>query len=151
MPRIYEVRTCRPGSLWNDQGKLRCERTNLPVGNYAPTCRNMDFYAGELTAQCKDRNGNYIDTFIADLGSCLPPGVWNENGVLLCNRHGEPGGLVAGTYRATCRNYVMGLRGAFGAECLSRNSGWRRASIDPNECKPGTIVNDDGNLRCDRK
>jgi major membrane immunogen (membrane-anchored lipoprotein) len=55
-------------------------------------------------------------------------------------------GLPYGTYQQTCRDVRMsGDR--LQARCQKKDGGWRDTSMDYRSCR-GSIINDDGNLRC---
>ena len=55
-------------------------------------------------------------------------------------------GLPYGSYQQTCRNMrANGYR--LDATCQKRNGDWRNTSLDYRYCR-GSIVNDDGHLRC---
>lgn len=55
-------------------------------------------------------------------------------------------GLPPGDYQQTCRDMrVDGAR--LDARCQTRDGGWHETSVDFRSCN-GSIINDDGNLRC---
>lgn len=130
----------------------------LPPGDYKQTCREMRSNGTELVARCQKVDGGWRNTSI-NFRSCNGP-IINDNGNLRCGQggrgsgygYGRPGwqgGLPPGDYRRTCQNIQMnGDR--LNATCQKRSGGWRNTSLkNAYNCSSG-IVNDDGNLRCQR-
>jgi major membrane immunogen (membrane-anchored lipoprotein) len=55
-------------------------------------------------------------------------------------------GAPPGDYQSTCRD-IRDNNGQLTASCQNRNGQWRSTSLDYRNCQ-GSIVNDDGQLRC---
>ncbi|WKL58381.1 beta/gamma crystallin-related protein [Asticcacaulis sp. ZE23SCel15] len=68
---------------------------NLPEGNYRQSCRDIDVRRGQLTAQCRTKNGGYRYTSLS-LRDCRRGWVENRNGNLWCEVGGYPGGPGGG-------------------------------------------------------
>jgi len=51
-----------------------------------------------------------------------------------------------GNFRSSCRD-IRDNNGQLSASCQNRNGQWRNTSLDYRNCQ-GSIVNDDGQLRC---
>jgi len=59
---------------------------------------------------------------------------------------GDYGERPPGNYQQTCRN--INYNGSvLNANCQKRDGGWRNSSLDYRSCR-GTVINDDGHLRC---
>lgn len=85
---LDDYRRCR-GDIMNDNGNLRCNRNDdddddrdLPRGSWRDSCRNYDVRYNVLTADCRNRAGQYVDARL-DLRSCNRD-VVNDNGRLVC-------------------------------------------------------------------
>jgi len=61
----------------------------------------------------------------------------------------QTSGLPPGDYQQTCRD-IRDNNGQLSASCQNRNGQWRTTSVDYRNCQ-GSIVNDDGQLRCARE
>lgn len=128
----------------------------LPPGDYKQTCRDMRSNGSQLTARCQRVDGGWRNTSI-NFRSCNGP-IANDDGNLRCsqggrgygyNRPGWQGGLPPGDYKRTCQNMRMnGDR--LNATCQKRDGGWNDTSLrNVYNCNT-RVVNDDGNLRCQR-
>ena len=93
-----DIRACRSGRLQNIEGNLTCEgggygggggggygggSAPYPGGSWRETCRASAMRGAILSAQCKDRNGNWANSSI-DVGSCRSNRVSNQDGQLVC-------------------------------------------------------------------
>lgn len=129
----------------------------LPPGDYKSTCRFMRTDAVKLYAMCQTARGGWRNTSIK-FHNC-PGGIINSGGDLRCGIGGNPksgypygayvGGLPAGNYTRSCQNVRMnGER--LEATCQSFGGGWHNTSLNNvSTCRSG-IVNDNGNLKCQR-
>lgn len=162
-----DYRGCR-GAIINDDGNLRCGGgpsgqmgggpgrmyRGLPEGDYRQTCQNVRMNGDRLEARCQKKDGGWRDTSM-NYRACGGT-IINDDGNLRCGgrgwqggrmgRGGWYGGLPQGGYQQTCQNIRMnGDR--LEARCQKRDGGWRDTSMDYRTCG-GTVINDDGNLRC---
>lgn len=143
----------------NENGQLRCgagygrdrdhdgDRRDAPRGSYAQSCRDIRTRGDDLTAVCQTMNGQWVSSTLDHYDRCVGE-IVNDDGQLQCTRRG--GRVVpVGSYAQTCRNvYVRGdfLR----AQCQAVDGSWRWSQLnDWDDCRRG-IVNDNGNLRCNR-
>ena len=62
---------------------------NAPAGSYQLTCRNVVVNGDLLTAECRDRNGNWQTTSLPAISACN--GIMNNNGQLQCQAAATPG------------------------------------------------------------
>lgn len=139
--------------------KSAIAQSGLPAGDYKQTCQNMRSDGARVYATCQKRNGGWRKTSLNYRG-CRGP-VINDDGNLRCGQGGSgygysngayggwQGQLPPGDYKRTCQNMrVNGDR--LDATCQSRGGGWHDTSLNNvYACRTG-IVNDDGNLRCER-
>jgi len=117
----------------------------LPAGTYQETCRNNIASGGALTAECKNRGGDWRGTRLDNYRQCVG-GIENHDGNLRCNRGQAPPG---GTYAATCRDiWVEG--NTLHAACQNRDGDWRDTVLANFQDCRGAISNQAGVLRCDR-
>jgi major membrane immunogen (membrane-anchored lipoprotein) len=160
------------GQIINDDGRLRCGEgsgsgaghVGLPSGSYAETCHDIRTNGTVLQARCQKRDGSFHKTSI-DYRQCGGR-VFNDDGNLRCGeasggyshpgdyddddrRGGRQGGIPHGDYRQTCRNIrINGDK--LEAECQERDGDWHGTSLDDfNRCR-SEIVNNDGNLGCQK-
>ena len=77
---------CVPfGDIATKDGTLHCNMGGpLPNGSYTQSCRDMWIAGGTLTAQCKDRGGNWQQPNSLQLASCRN-GIDNIDGTLKCH------------------------------------------------------------------
>lgn len=83
---LMNVQSCRPGSIQNINGTLRCYRgvpSSLPRGDYRQTCINCNFDGNNLTCLCRKRNQRWRFSMLMGAGQCWR--VSNDNGHLYCN------------------------------------------------------------------
>ena len=130
----------------------------LPYGNYRHTCQNINVNGNTLSAHCQKVDGGWRNSSI-DYRSCRGSEIINDNGHLRCGggggygyqggAGGGQGGLPPGDYKRTCQNmYVDGNR--LYATCLKVDGGWNSTSLkNVNQCRT-RVVNEDGNLRCQK-
>lgn len=174
--KLDDAARCR-GSIINDDGNLRCGadqgwrghdhdgdrddnrwqgggyQGGVPRGDYMRTCQNTRMNGNRLEANCQRRNGSWNSTALDNANNCSA--IINDDGNLRCGsgstRQGWGGGngqAPRGNYMQSCQNARMnGNR--LEANCQRRNGSWNNTALDnPNNCRD--IVNDDGNLRCNR-
>jgi len=139
---------------------------SIPSGSYQQTCTDINVVNGStLAARCQDTNGNWQSTRLTNIQDCTGE-IVNDNGSLRCGKGGGyannyygddyrngyyyggyyQGGLPPGDYVQTCRN-IRNYGDRLEAECQKRNGGWRRTSLNLDQCSGG-IVNNDGHLTC---
>lgn len=84
---LRNVQSCKPGSIQNINGVLRCARTSswVPAGSYLKTCANCNFDGYYLRCQCRTQDQNWQITKLFHADNCR--GISNENGQLVCNQH----------------------------------------------------------------
>jgi len=77
---------CVPfGDIANMDGRLHCNKGGpLPNGSYTQSCRDMWIATGTLTAQCKDRGGNWQPPSSITVALCRN-GIDNIDGTLRCH------------------------------------------------------------------
>lgn len=129
----------------------------LPPGDYKRTCRFMRTDAVKLYAMCQTATGGWRNTSIK-FHSC-PGGIINSGGDLRCGITGYPnsgyphgayvGSPPPGDYARSCRNMRMnGDR--LEATCQNFGGGWHNTSLSNVDTCRGGIVNENGNLKCQR-
>jgi CVNH domain len=142
------------------QGTTSRAQAGLPYGSYRQTCENVRLDGNTLKARCQKMDGGWRNTSL-DYRACGGQ-VINDNGYLRCGQGGNYGGgrppggvqygyggLPPGDYKRTCQNMRMEGSKLIGY-CLKIDGGWRNTSLNNvNQCKT-QIVNDDGNLRCQK-
>ena len=137
---------CEEGSIWNDNGSLRCSLR----GSFAQTCSDIVWNTTIITsARCNDIHGNPQQVSVWAWTECgAPSDIANCNGELRCLPPATE--LPAGSFQDSC--FCCGLEGSMltGCYCNPR-SGRAVAANDLNtaNCVPGSdIWNDDGVLWC---
>jgi hypothetical protein len=112
-----------------------------------------------LSASCQKVDGGWHNSSL-DYRSCRGGQVINENGNLRCGEAGEggwrggerggsQGGLPPGDYKRTCQNMYMQGNTLY-ANCQKVNGGWNGTSLkDVGQCRT-RIINNDGNLHCEK-
>lgn len=145
------------------QGTSSQAQGGLPYGSYRQTCQNIRLDGNTLKARCQKIDGGWRNTSL-DYRGCGGQ-VINDNGNLRCGQGGNYGGgrppyaggghgygyggLPPGDYKRTCENMRMEGNKLIGY-CRKVDGGWRNTSLNNvNQCKT-QIVNDDGNLRCQK-
>ena len=144
------------------QATISQAQGGLPYGSYRQTCQNIRLDGNMLKAHCQKTDGGWRNTSL-DYRGCGGQ-VINDNGYLRCGQGGSYGGgrapgvgggqygyggLPPGNYKRTCQNMRMEGNNLIGY-CLKADGGWRNTSLkNVNQCKT-EIVNDDGNLRCQK-
>jgi hypothetical protein len=160
MRRINTYAVAATMLIFFAQGTTCLAQGGLPPGDYKRTCQNMSMNGDKLFAYCQKVDGGWRNTSI-DYRACRGP-IINDNGYLRCGGngggYGHPGGgyvggpyggLPPGDYKRTCQN--MSVNGdRLNATCQKVDGGWNNTSLKNfNQCRRG-IVNDDGNLRCQK-
>ncbi|HYX53360.1 MAG TPA: CVNH domain-containing protein, partial [Candidatus Limnocylindrales bacterium] len=125
----------------------------LPQGSYLQTCNNVSVNGDTLVATCQAANGALVNTQLPGFQNCQGE-VINDNGNLRCNMAGGYGyGQPVGTYGAggpftqTCRS-VRYKGDDLHATCEATDGSWHETKLDDYRKCRGTIINDNGNLRC---
>jgi hypothetical protein len=130
----------------------------LPYGSYSRTCQNIRLNGDTLSASCQKVDGGWHNTSL-DYRSCRGSQIINENGNLRCGGEGEwhggehrggwQGGLPPGDYKRTCQNMYMEGNKLSGT-CQKADGGWNNTSLNNvSQCRT-RIVNENGNLRCEK-
>jgi hypothetical protein len=136
------------------RGTIIQAQGGLPYGTYRQTCQKIRLDGNMLKARCQKTDGGWRNTSL-DYQGCQGQ-VINDNGDLRCGQGGYRGGgqygyggLPPGSYRRSCQNMRMEGNNLIGY-CLKNDGGWRNTSLkNVNQCKT-QIVNEDGNLRCEK-
>lgn len=129
------------------QATISQAQRGLPYGSYRQTCQDIRLDGNMLKARCQKNDGGYRNTSL-DYRNCQGE-VVNENGYLRCRQTGNAGALPQGTYKASCQNMHMEGNKLVGY-CLKADGGWRNTSLNNvDQCRT-QIVNEDGNLRCQK-
>jgi hypothetical protein len=102
-------------------GPSTCNVDVVPRGSYQQTCRNMVSDCGTqptITSSCKTLDGAWKPAALSAINTFSD--IENCNGVLRCNRGGEP---PQGSYRQSCR-CVHVQTGTLTADCRRSNGSW---------------------------
>jgi hypothetical protein len=129
----------------------------LPYGTYRQTCRDIRINGYALSARCQRVDGDWNNTSI-NYQNCRGQ-IINDNGNLRCPESGNAppgpgygnwqGSLPPGDYGQTCQNMRMdGNR--LVATCQRVDGSWNNTSLKNVDRCQSPIVNDNGNLRCQR-
>jgi major membrane immunogen (membrane-anchored lipoprotein) len=124
-------------------GTLRAQTGGLPPGNYQQTCRDIRSNNNRLDASCQRNDGSWNNTWL-DYSSC--GAVVNDDGNLRCASGSTSQGLPPGNYQQTCRD-IRSNNNRLDASCQRNDGSWANTWLDYGSCN-GSIINDDGNLRC---
>jgi hypothetical protein len=115
-----------------------------PAGSYQASCRNSRVANDVLQSSCRDKNGNYHDTSLAQVSRCIGQ-ISNDNGVLRCPSYGA---IPAGTYQQKCRNSRVDGDVLY-SSCLDTHGAYKDTSLaQVSHCAASSILNDDGALHC---
>lgn len=131
---------------------IPAEAQNVPAGSYRQSCRNIHMESrDDLVAECRRQNGNWRHTKI-DIDKCRGRDIRNDNGHLECGDYRYTGNygrynVPGGSWTQSCRNARI-VRDDLVAECRERDGDWNRTSLDLDDCRTGTVSNDNGRLRC---
>jgi hypothetical protein len=131
-------------TLSSSQGQAQ---GGLPGGTYTQTCQDITMNGAMLQARCQKIDGSWRQTSI-DPRQCGGQ-IINEDGQLRCEgRAAAEGkvGLPGGDYAKTCHD-IRTDGTVLQAHCQKKDGSFRKTSIDYRECR-GTVINDDGSLRC---
>lgn len=154
--RIDLDRCGRGGTVGNNNGELVCERLGQGAGNFPPgswnqSCRNarMEGRDGDtLRAECRTRDGRWIQTRL-DTDRCgRNRAVANNNGQLVCESQiGQTGRLPPGPWSQVCRNARV-QNNVLYAECPAGGGNWRTVDVNLNRCPGQPITYQNNDLRC---
>ena len=142
-------------------GPASLAQRGIPYGTYQQTCRDIRSNGYTLSARCQRVDGGWHNTSI-NYENCRGQ-IINDNGNLRCRGGGygpgyaapgygngrRQGGLPPGDYKRTCQNmYMNGDK--LSATCQRIDGGWNNTSLKNVGACRSRIVNDNGNLRCQR-
>jgi CVNH domain len=122
-------------------------QSGLPGGSYSQTCQDIAMNGAMLQARCQKIDGGWRETSI-DSRQCGGQ-IINDDGRLTCEGGGAGGwhgGLPGGDYAKTCHD-IRTNGTVLQAHCQKKDGSFRKTSIDYRGCR-GTVINDDGYLRC---
>ncbi|MBI1213998.1 MAG: hypothetical protein GC190_21255 [Alphaproteobacteria bacterium] len=133
-----------------------------PNGSYQQTCRDITARHERLSAECRTRSGNWINTTLDDYRDCSGD-ISNQNGNLTCggrddnDRNADDNGgdndhmarPPQGSYRDSCRNVHVDDEDLV-AECRTWDGEWHRTTLEDYRRCGGHIRNNNGRLRCER-
>lgn len=122
-------------------------RSPVPSGSYQDRCRNCNANDGILTCECRDNYGEWNVTRLS-YQDCRGD-IWNDNGLLRCEKNIVIDKTPPGSYREKCRNCSI-EDGILECECREKDGGWRRTRLKYWKCD-GDIWNNDGMLGCDQQ
>jgi len=114
-----------------------------PEGSYRKTCRKEMVFGPMLEAKCERKDGSMARSTI-NFWNC-DSSIKNVDGVLTCKDHTRRS-LPGGSYKHSCRHIRLHHH-ELTAKCRKRNGEWHHSSINVKKCY-GSIINDDGKLRC---
>jgi hypothetical protein len=115
-------------------------------GNYQETCTKCQLAQGTLQCECQKANGARIYSSLSNARYCT--NIQNIDGQLTCNGNALP----AGSYQQTCQTCKSdGFRLA--CQCQNRDQALSVFTVLNNiaACKPGSIQNINGQLKCDHR
>jgi hypothetical protein len=163
------------GDIVNDNGKLRCIVTpgyqagytaevavGVTTGPYTQTCKDIKNHDGSLEARCQTRGGDWRKTSLDDFASCHGQ-IVNEDGYLHCVAAagyvsdeqyrtpvaGYQNGLPGGSYTQSC-DEIRIHHDDLEAHCQTRDGDSHKTKLDDFQKCKSEIINDDGNLRCEK-
>lgn len=71
----------------NCNGTLRCLcGSNCPSGSYKNSCWCCNFQGSTMECYCKNKKGKSVRSTLSNYSICKPGEIWNDNGMLKCNR-----------------------------------------------------------------
>jgi CVNH domain len=138
-----DIGPCLAGSIFNENGTLKCSFAAVPTGSYQQSCGSVRVENGTLYAVCQKIGSGQGGSSLNDYAHCWSD-ISNVNGYLACDQGDRPG--PEGTYRATCRDRVVSgtiLR----ASCMNNSRDFKSTSLDVASCRQ-PIVNSNGRLSC---
>jgi hypothetical protein len=73
------------GDISNNDGRLECNKPHdtVPQGSFRATCRNETVYRDTLSADCKNRRGDYVHSTLQYFWECRGD-IANDDGYLVC-------------------------------------------------------------------
>jgi hypothetical protein len=145
------------------------QNVNGPAGSYGQTCQNIRVGGDNLHARCQTRNGDWVDSKLDDYKGCRGD-IINDDGHLRCVAGAPVGGGYYGTgpynngyyggsnaagngpngsYTRTCMD--INVKGDdLHARCQTNSGEVHDTKLDDYRKCHGDIINDNGNLRCQR-
>ncbi|SRR5579884_3770801 len=145
--RLSDYARCSSDNT-NKNGNLECAHegnaaSNLPIGSYNETCKDIRMKGTTLHAVCKSNDGRELPTSLREANRCMD-GVVNLNGILTCQVNDV---LPPGSYISTCKDIRMKGTTLY-ASCNNGKDQWLNAEMhQANQCT-GDIANQNGALRC---
>lgn len=146
------------GDITNVNGTLTCDRsqsnygqTGVPAGSYQQSCRDIRRRGNRLEARCEDGNRNWNSTSLDNVDRCTSD-ITNVNGTLQCERRASnwQAGGPSGTYQQSCRD-IRRNGDRLEARCETNGGDWVKTSLDDVDSCTSDIVNENGQLRCERR
>lgn len=137
------------GDIANVDGRLFCngggQSQRVPGGSWRESCRDWRVRGNEITAQCRNGNGKWVQAWIP-LNKC-PGNLSNEDGRLVCEGRGHRWSMPGGSWQSSCRR--ARIEGdTLWAECRANNGDWRGSRVNLRGCND--LNNCNGKLRCGR-
>jgi|SRR5579883_2192436 len=124
-------------------------RADGPPGSYRATCRHIHAWGDNLSAQCQDADGHWMNARLDHFRACQSE-ITNLNGTLTCEReHNRWGQGPQGSYSQTCREIHTDGNTLF-AKCLSSNGDYLPARLDRVDACNDDITNVEGQLQCNK-
>lgn len=137
---------------------------NGPAGSYVQTCTNVRVGGDDLHARCQSQDGSWHDAKLDDFNNCRGD-IVNDNGHLRCAAGTPVGAYGPGPYNAPGR--YVGVNGPNGsytqscmnihvdgddlkARCQTRDGDTHDAKLDDYRKCQSDIINDNGQLRCQK-
>jgi CVNH domain-containing protein len=168
------------GDIINDSGDLHCAAgapvggvaggsvaSGAPTGSYTQSCREVRVDGNDLHARCRTKSGTMRDAKLSDYSSCHGD-IINDDGHLHCASGAEgaltgaaatAGGATAATsqtinapagpYSQSCMD-IRTSGDSLKARCRSKSGDIHDTSLDDYKKCKSDIINDDGNLRCQK-
>jgi hypothetical protein len=96
-----------------------------PEGTYKQSCSGFYMDGTTLRADCKDRGGRTIGTFLDLSSNWCATNITNVNGNLFCES------VPGGSYRESCRNVQVRVTNGVSTmlyECKDRNGNYQKSS-----------------------
>lgn len=156
--KFPSIRVCLGGTLVNDNGSIRCmlKPDQYPNGGWKETCSDAWLTAEDtLEASCKPAHtsscrGDKIQTALRWASKCQANTIGNDDGVLICQYIDD---FQTKVELRNCSDVVVKTNGGkrnLTANCAgSANGSIRKVYFqDIGACKPGTLINDGGIIKC---
>ncbi len=149
-------------------GNPNYQNANGPAGSYGQSCRDIHVGGDDLHARCQTRNGDWADAKLDDYQKCHGD-IINDEGHLRCvtgapvaggyygngpapvnsGYNGAPVNGPEGSYTRTCMD-IHAKGDDLHARCQTNGGEVHNTKLDDYRKCHSDIINDDGNLRCQR-